>query len=227
MKKDLLFLKRYILFLVLSGLTTQLSAEITQIRWGSSNTPLTGLTITWSNISTADSIDWGYTTTFEKPSALGIKRAGYTTASFFKFVFPGTVNASSTIYYKLYDSSTKTWTAQKTFATAKAENSVKFSFSTIGDSRNNTAMFTTVSNLLTAKKPDLVLYSGDITDAGNSASEYNAWFSAGTNFLENNVVYHAQGNHDASNTAWFTNMFEFPAATGTKLYNYTRYGVKF
>ena len=91
-------MKKKLLFLLLSGLALQLGATINQIRWGSSNTPLTGLTITWSNTGAADSIDWGYMPTYEKPSAIGIKRAGYSTASYFKFVFPGTVTASATIY---------------------------------------------------------------------------------------------------------------------------------
>ncbi len=217
-------MKKKLLFLVLSGLTFQLSATISQIRWGSSNTPLTGLTITWSNTGTQDSIDWGYTTAYEKPSAAGIKRAGYSTASYFKFVFPGTVTANTTLYYKLFDSNTKTWIPQKTFVTAKAENAVKFSFSALGDCRDDMAMLTKVSNLVVSKKPDLVLFSGDLTLSGNNANQYDAFFTAASNFLANSVVYHAQGNHDAGSTPWFTNMFDLPVTSGSNLYSAVKYG---
>ncbi|HEY4799725.1 MAG TPA: T9SS type A sorting domain-containing protein [Bacteroidia bacterium] len=216
--------KNLFLLLMLAGSFSCLHATINQIRWGSTGDPLTGLTVTWSNNGAADSIKWGYTTSFEKGKFIGTKRAGYTSGiSFFKYVFP-TVTASTTIYYELYDSGTHAWSAQKTFTTSAAVNSTTFSFAALGDCRDYPATLTTISNLVSTRKPALALFNGDLTLLGNSASEYDAFFTAATNFLANSVVYHAEGNHDAASPSMFSNLWDLPVTGGTNLYYSTRYG---
>ena len=106
-------MKKIVLLLFFAGIVFQANATVGQIRWGSTGDPLNGLTITWSNSGTADSVKWGYTTSFGKGKFPGTKRAGYSTNSFFKYTFP-TVTASSVLYYELYDSGAKTWGSQQT-----------------------------------------------------------------------------------------------------------------
>ncbi|MCX6291625.1 MAG: metallophosphoesterase [Bacteroidetes bacterium] len=200
------------------------NATINQIRWGSSAGPFTGLTVTWSNNGTADSIRWGYTTAFEQGIFSGTRRNGYASGIyFFKYQFP-VVTANTTLYYQLFNSSAQTWTAQKTFHTAPDTASAIYSFAALGDCRDYPTTLTTISNLVTARAPALTLFNGDLTVSGNSTSQYNTFFSAATNFLENNLVYHAEGNHDAGSTSLFSNLWDLPQTNGTNLYYAVRYG---
>jgi hypothetical protein len=217
-------MKKHLLLLLVAGSAFRLTAAPGQIRWGSGGDPITGLTITWSNNGTADSIKWGYTMAFEKGKFGSIKRTGYNTGvSFFKFVF-GTVSPSSTIYYELFDSGAKSWGAQQTFATAPPSTSSSFSFCALGDCRDDLNVLQTVSNLASARKTALTVFNGDLTYDGNVASEYDDFFSYASNFLANNVVYHAQGNHDAGSTPMYQNMFDLPSTGGSNLYYSFRYG---
>jgi hypothetical protein len=218
-------MKRFLLLLIVCHFFNA-NAAIKQIRWGSSGDPLNGLTITWSNNGIADKIAWGYTNTFEKGEFTAIKRAGYTSGiSFFKYVFP-TVTASTTIYYKLYDSQSSSWTAEKTFGTAPPSNTTNFTFCALGDSRANvTTIWKQVADQADKKKVALSVYNGDVTSSGNSASEYDTWFTSAEAYLANNVIYHALGNHDTPNAATFyQNIFELPKANNTNLYYATKYG---
>ncbi len=217
--------KKLSLFLFIVIFVAHVNAAIKHIRWGSSGNPLNGLTITWSNAGTLDSIRWGYTASYEKGGFAATKRTGYTSGiSFHKYVFPSPVNSSSTIYYKLYDSGTQTWTAQKTYATAPAENSYTYSFCALGDSRSNvTTVWPQVSSKAIAKNPSFCLFNGDITDSGSSTTEYNAWFDNGASLIEKSVIFHAHGNHDAGNTSMYKNIYDLPQTNGSNLYYAVRY----
>lgn len=202
----------------------QAKSAVNQIRWGSIGDPLNGLTITWSNNGAADSIKWGYTSSFEKGPFIGAKRSGYASgSSFFKYVFP-TVNPSAALYYEIYDSGTHNWGTQQIFTTSQAINSTTFSFAALGDCRDYPATLTTISNLVSARKPALTLFNGDLTANGNSTPQYNTFFSAASNFLANNLVYHAEGNHDASSPSLFSNLWDLPVTNGTNLHYAIRYG---
>src|SRR6185295_10296231 len=122
--------KLYAFAIFITTLSLQLHAQVKHIRWGTNTNPLKDLVITWRNTGTTDSIKWGYTTALEKGSAIGVRRTGYS-GNFFNYAF-ATVNPSSSIYYKIYDSGTKTWGAQKQFRTAPDESKKEFSFAGIG-----------------------------------------------------------------------------------------------
>ena len=47
------------------------------IHWGTTGNTLNGLTITWDNQTTNDSLRWGYTTNYEKGTFPGIRRNNY------------------------------------------------------------------------------------------------------------------------------------------------------
>jgi hypothetical protein len=216
-------MKKTLVLLFLIGSFCQLKATVGQIRWGSSGDPLNGLTVTWSNTGAADSVKWGYTTAFEKGKFIGIKRAGYTTASFFRYVFP-TVTPSTVIYYSIYDSGAHTWGTQQTFTTSPPLNSTTFTFCALGDCRDVPATLTAISNLVSARKPALTLFNGDLTLSGNNASQLTTFFTSASNFLANNIVYHAEGNHDAASPSTFSNLFDLPITSGTNLYYAVKYG---
>jgi hypothetical protein len=217
-------MKKIILLLAIIAGTYSVKAAINQIRWGSSGDPLNGLTVTWSNNGLTDSVKWGYTTSFEKGSFAGTKRSGYSAGiSFFKYQFP-TVTPSSVLYYKFYDSNSGSWGSQKTFTTAPPLNSTSFTFCSLGDCRDFPATLTTISNLVSARTPALTLFNGDLTLSGTSASQYNTFFTAASNFLANNLVYHAEGNHDAASPSTFSNLWDLPVTNGSNLYYATKYG---
>jgi hypothetical protein len=212
MKKSLLSL----LFITFSIINTQ--ATISQIRWGTTGDPLNGLTVTWSNTGTKDSIKWGYTTSYEKGKFVSTSRTGYTSGTlFFKYTFP-TVTGSSTIYYALYDSKAKTWGSQMTFKTAPLASANNFSFCAMGDCRDVPSELTKVSNLGSAQNPSFCLFNGDLTVDGNSASEYNTFFTAAANYLQNNLNLQAEGNHDYADESMFSNLWDLPTTHGQNLY---------
>lgn len=203
-----------LLFLISS---LYVNAQVKHIRWGTNKNPLSDLVITWRSTGTADSIEWGYTNYLEKGASSGIKRAGYSD-NFYNFVFT-TVEPSTYIYYKIYDSSKKTWSSLKSFRTAPNENAKTFSFAGIGDSRDGMAAWTKVSNQANGKyKTDFTVFNGDIVADASVKSQWDSWFDAGSAYLENNLVLHALGNHDAKGTSTFLNNFESPVVSNQSLY---------
>lgn len=214
--------KIYILALSLLAFSLHTLAQVKHIRWGTNTSPLKDLTITWRNTGTTDSIQWGYTTGLEKNRITGVKRAGYS-GNFFNYNF-GTVRPSSIIYYKIYDSSTKKWGSLKQFKTAPDEQKNDFSFAGIGDSRDGMSAWTKVSNQANGRyKTDFTVFNGDIVADASVASQWDSWFNAGSAYLENNLVLHALGNHDAKGTPTFLNNFESPVVNGQSLYYAVRY----
>ena len=208
--------------LLLSMLCFQNIKAINNIRWGSNDSPLHGLTITWSNSGSNDSIKWGYTSSLEKGSSLGLKRNGYS-GSFFKCTFPD-VTANSTLYYQLYDSKTSSWSALKIFKTAPPADTKNFSFLAMGDSRDGLNTWNKVSNLGAAKKTNFTIFNGDIVANGGNGGQWDSWFNQGANFLGNNIVYHSLGNHDAASVPTFLNNFELPKGETSSLYYSFTYG---
>lgn len=215
-------MKKKLFLLLCFAFSLSVFGAIKHIRWGSSGDPLNGLTITWRNNSSSDSIKWGYTNAFEKGSFAGTRRNGYE-EFFFNYTFP-IVTPSSTIFYKLYDSGSHSWGAEKTFSTAKNSDTQNFSFTALGDSRNGLTVWNQVSNLTNDRNSDLSLFMGDIVDDGGSSSNWNNWLNNGVAFLENNVVYHTLGNHEANSTQTYQNIFELPKVNGSNLYYSFTYG---
>lgn len=211
--------------LSLEGNTGAVAAAIKHIRWGSSKNPLEGLAVTWRNTGTADKIKWGYTTAYEQGEFNGVMRTGYAD-KFFKYTFP-TVTASATVYYQLYDSQNGVWTAQKTYKTAPPLNTTNFSFLAIGDSRSGMSIWNQVSNLAHSKNAAFTIFNGDIVNNGGSNADWDSWFDNGKTFVDNNLVFHSLGNHDAASVPAYQNNFELPKSvptTGTTLYYAVEYG---
>lgn len=203
----------------------------TSIRWGTTKNPLEGLTVAWTNTTaaTTDQIKWGYTTSYEKGNFNVASRVGYSAATnkFFSFAFPEVLTPDSVIYYSIYNSVTSTWSAQKTYETAPPLDTTTFSFAAVGDSRTNVSVWNTISALINSKNPDFVTFNGDIVDTGNSNSQWDAWFNNGPNLINNKLILHAQGNHDATGSAtYYQNIFDLPKnnPATTELYYSVDYG---
>ncbi len=196
---------------------------IKDIRWGSSGGPLTGLTITWSNSISKDSIKWGYNNTFEQGTFPAASRAGNGGGFFLKYVI-ASASPSSTIYYKLFDSSNNTWGSQKTFKTAPPANTTAFSFLAMGDSRSGMSVWNQVSTLANSKAADFTIFNGDVVNSGSSLSDWTNWFSNGSQFINNNLIYHSMGNHETSSVPYYQNTFDLPQTNGSNLYYSFTYG---
>ncbi|MCX6232449.1 MAG: metallophosphoesterase [Bacteroidetes bacterium] len=198
------------------------SRAIQQIRWGSSADPLHGLCITWQNAGISDSIQWGYTPLMEAGRFKGIQRSGYTD-NFFSYTFP-TVTPNASIYYILYDSGSNSWSPQLIFKTAPPFSTSAFSFLAMADSRNGMAVWTQITNLANAKNTDFTIFTGDITGDATDNLQWDDWFNSSAIFLQNNIVYFCEGNHEANDTAKFQNNFTMPMANGSKLHYSFSYG---
>ncbi len=215
--------KLFLATLALAGCISSVQA-IKDIRWGSSGNPLTGLTVTWNNTGTADSISWGYSSSFEQGKSLAVKRAGNASGqNFFKYVF-ATVTPNATINYKLYDSNTHTWGTAMTYQTAPPVNTNSFCFLGIGDSRDNMTVWGQIATQALAKNADFAIFNGDIVASGGTTSLWDSWFTSGKQFLQNTLVYHSMGNHDATSVPFYKNTFDLPQVSGSNLYYSFTYG---
>ena len=214
-------MKKIAIILVLITLGMHCIA-IQQIRWGSSGDPLNGLTITWRNTGTHDSIRWGYTSSMDNGTFAGVRRNGYTNY-FFNYTFPSVVS-DSTIYYKLFDSGTSSWGPQLTFKTAPPIDAATFSFLALGDSRSNMATWGQIATRCNSKHANFSIFTGDLVKSGASNTDWNSWFDNGAQYLQDNLVYYCIGNHDATDTAKFVNNFTMPMASNTKLHYSFTYG---
>ncbi|MEI7981514.1 MAG: metallophosphoesterase [Bacteroidota bacterium] len=197
-------------------------SAIQQIRWGSTSDPLNGLTITWRNTGTHDSIQWGYTSSMTNGTFAGVRRNGYTNY-FFNYTFPS-VTPNSTIYYQLFDSGSGSWDSQLTYITAPPVESTNFSFLALGDSRTNMGTWNQISTLCNSKHADFTIFTGDLVASGASNSNWDNWFNNATQYLRNNLSYYCIGNHDASDTVKFENNFTLPMVSNTKLHYFFSYG---
>jgi hypothetical protein len=171
-----------------------LVSGIDHIRWGSTNNPLNGVTISWRSKGTSDKIRWGYTNQFEKGVRPAETDSDYVGGSnkheyVFESLFP-----SSIIYYRLYDSSDSSWTKFKTFKTARDPLNNHLKFTAGGDSRTNVNDWGIVSGAI--EVCDFSLYLGDLTASGVLDQAWEDWYSYGYKFIPDNLIFFTRGGHD-------------------------------
>ncbi|NOR46329.1 MAG: hypothetical protein GQ534_12145 [Candidatus Delongbacteria bacterium] len=163
------------------------------IRWGSSDSPLDGLTVTWRSVGSADKIKWGYTTDLLQGEFTASTHAGYE-ENFHDYNF-GTVTPASIIYYQIWDSANSEYGNIKQFNTAPAETD-PYTILAMGDSRTNAASWTSVANAANIHDAAAVVFTSDIVNDGSVFSDWNAWFNAGESFIADKLIYHSTGNHE-------------------------------
>ncbi|MCK4921017.1 MAG: Ig-like domain-containing protein, partial [Bacteroidales bacterium] len=171
--------------------------NISQVRFGSTGDPLNGLTVTWNNSGTSDSIAWGYTANHLEGSFAGSIRENKFGIPVFDYTFPS-LSAGSTIHYALFDSKDSKWTEERTFKTASDASNNKFSFTVLGDSRTYPDQWQIISEA--ALDTDFTLFMGDIMEDGAIKSDWDDWFEYGKEFIAREPVYHCIGNHDEDNS---------------------------
>jgi hypothetical protein len=204
------------------ALVSYAGAATQYIRWGTSNDFLNGLTVTWNGSGTADSIQWGYTNAFEKGKFIAVKRAATPiTGSIFHYDFGSNITPAATIYYKIKDSQAGTWGAEKTKTTVPAAtvDGVNFTFCAAGDSRDGGSNWTNIANKMAAHNPLCVVFNGDLTPNGTSGAEWTTWFTGANALNEKTPMFHAQGNHETSSSAYL-NQFNLPKNGNNTDYSY-------
>ncbi len=200
------------------------TSTIKDIRWGSQNDPINGLTVTWTNAGLNDLIQWGYTTNLELGTFPGIKRNGNALNSYFtKYTFPS-VQTNSTIYYKLFDSNINVWSETYSYKTAPPINTESFCFLGVGDSRSGMETWAQIATLAHSKDADFTIYNGDIVSNAELDSDWDKWFLNGKKYIQNNLIYHSMGNHDEGTSNKYSNTLELPQTNGTNLYYSFNYG---
>lgn len=184
MKKELLF--------ILCILYVQLLFSQQHIHWGSTNDPLNGLVVSWQSMEASQQIKWGYTTSYEQGTYLGVQRSDYS-GYLYDYAFP-TVNESSTIHYSILMNGV--WTSDKTFQTSVDPSSTHFTFIAGGDSRSRMDDWETAANKLATETVDFHLFMGDHINSGTSTTDWSNWYEYGAGYLEKNLIYHTGGNHE-------------------------------
>lgn len=219
-------MKKYLFILILAAFACSTGAQsIKHIRFGSNSDPLNGLTITWQGKGTADKIQWGYTSVCKMGEFSGIMRPGYAD-NLFDHSFPS-LKANAVIYYKIYDSYDRAWTAIKKFKTASPVATKNYSFIAFGDSRSFPADWKKTSDAANTRDADMVLFTGDAVNDGSDDADWDNWFDYGRSFLENKLVYYTIGNCEIRNngTAKYINNFIMPInPSRSKLYYSFNYG---
>ncbi len=179
--------------------------SVERIRFGSTNTPLDGVTITWNSPNTENMIRWGYTPDYEQGSFSGSPRDDELGGYLYDYTFPQ-FSPSATIHYSIYDGNS--WTPDKTFQTSVDTQSTNFTFIVGGDVQHNKDLWKHISDNVVAYNTDIdfVLSTGDKTDAGVPLKD---WFDYGKNYIDGYVVYSTFGNHDYPYNRYF-NQFVQP-----------------
>ncbi|MCG8701053.1 MAG: metallophosphoesterase [Bacteroidales bacterium] len=183
-----------LLYACFSGNNTD--PDFGNFHFSSTNTPLSGTTINWSNTTTGiDKIKWGYTASYEKGEFEGVKTSNYGSGYMFSYTFP-TLNSNHNIHYRVFNSKSGLWTDDRTFKTSVDTTDTIFSFIAAGDSRTHIDNWKRVSNNMS--NVDFVIFTGDIVNNGNIGVDWEMWYANGKNMNKNMVVYHSYGNHDGS-----------------------------
>ncbi len=228
MKNKNLIITYSLLFVMLVINIKPASAQTAYIHMGTSVDLLNGVTVTWNGQGAADSIKWGYLPSYEKGRFLAVSRISVTlTGKWFSYSFGNGIIPSATIYYQIKDSKTATWGAQQRYHTVAAIPSdtatANFSFAAAGDSRDGGNEFTTIANSIYAKNPDFVQFAGDLTAAGDMASEWTTWFNSVDSLAGNKIMFQVEGNHDAKAPNTYLNNFDLPTNGDGSDYNFYSY----
>lgn len=212
----------FILLILAFGML--LNASTSHIRWGSKDSPLDGLTITWRSSNTGDKIQWGYTTSFEQGEFTPTTYAGYID-NFNDYTFPA-VTPNSTILYQIYDADAGSYGSTQTFDTAPVDGE-PYTIIAMGDSRDNITDWQDIANAVNIHDAAAVLFSGDIVGDGSVNNDWDDWFDYGVNIIKDKLFYHTIGNHETYGggvTKYLNNYVMPDAETGTELYYAFEYG---
>jgi hypothetical protein len=199
---------KYGFFVILQFCSLAFS-EVSQIHFGTTKTLQDGLTITWSNTGTHDSIKWGLSNSSLNTRYAGIPRH-FNLKNIFDYTFPE-LPQDTTIYYSIYDSNLNQWTINKTFHTSNNYKTNRFTFTAMGDSRTSFDDWKTISNAVLPS--DFTLFMGDIVTSGGNLNDWDNWLNYGEEFLSNNLVYHTLGNHELNGDEQalnYQNLFVLP-----------------
>jgi N-acetylneuraminic acid mutarotase len=167
--------------------------NISQVRFGSTGDPLNGITVTWKNSGTSDSIAWGHAANLEEGVFGGFMRENKFGVTLFDYTFPP-LTAGTTIHYALFDSKDSRWTEKRTFHTASDPANNRFSFTAMGDSRTIPIYWQIISEA--TLDTDFTLFLGNIVENGRNVEEWNDYFEYGTEFIARELVYYCYGQHD-------------------------------
>lgn len=188
-------------------LTVSSVCAVEHVRWSSRNTPLNGLTVSWSSDEESNTIRWGVTPRYEKGSFKPGREDNYREGKYvFSYTFPSPLDPATTLYYEILEKGRVV--VAKMFRTASTDDgSSKFSFIVGGDSRSKykytePVAWGGVASVLKTLRPDFWLYSGDIAYYGglegnrDGKLHYDNWYEYGEEFIESALIYHCYGNHD-------------------------------
>lgn len=102
------------------------------------------------------------------------------------------------------------WSALSTFHTAPAKGSAStITVGVLGDSRGNFGKWGTIAQALAAATPDVIFFSGDAVDFGQSQKEWDQFFTQGAPLLSKIAIVSAHGNHE-SNAVHFYSQYAQP-----------------
>lgn len=197
-------MKKVYIFLSAIFITGQMLSGQSKFHWTSKGNPLNGLTLSWASKGTADTIRWGYTSSFEQGKFPGKRKPNYS-GYLYDYNFP-VVNHSSVIHYSILKDNV--WIPEKTFLTSADTASAKFSFIAGGDSRTNINDWDAAAKKMDSDSADFMLFLGDHIASGADTAQWTSWFLTGAKFLENNLIYHTAGNHEYGSI--YLNQFDMP-----------------
>lgn len=200
------------IFMLLS-LSLDAFGVVDHIRFGSTNTPLEGVTVTWRGYYSHCTIKWGYTTEYEQETGKTVEgRMEFGDRNYFLYDYtfrPLPLKPSTVIHFAFQETTGKydcleyrgNWTKDYTFRTSTDVKSEQFTFIAGGDSRGDPGDFNMekwgeVAEVMKNTTADFYLYMGDIALQGGDKLLWESWYKAGKNFLSRKLIYHSAGNHE-------------------------------
>ena len=235
--------KRWIILMcMVTVFFIRIDAEIDHIHFGSQNSPLQGLTVSWRANHNYCNFKWGYASDSEMKQVSIEGRIEFGDKNFylFDYTFPD-LGPSRTLQFAVQEYNgnyecipyTGPWSAVYTFQTASGANANKFTFIAGGDSRSemcDTTMpgWQSVSEVLANTNADFYILGGDLFIQGGDKAKCDLWFEAGKTFLAQKLVYYSAGNHERygdPTLSNFLNQYVLPLnGNFTELYYSFEYG---
>ncbi len=219
--KNIFILKKISYFIFIISIftcinTLELFSFTKAIRFGSNNNTLDSLVITWHSNSSGDHIKWGYTQDYEYGTFTGDSRTYNESDFLVDYKFP-LLNEKSNIYYKIQND--EIWGEELTFETSTSPDSLNFSFTFGGDSRDSLHHWQLISDAI--EKTDFSFNLGDMIDDADIYEEWEGYFEFGSSFITSNLIYTVFGNHEVGDLGLYETLFNYPNnSQGVRYYSF-------
>lgn len=178
--------------------STKLTATPSQIRLGFESSPSTEATVTWRNNAAKGTVEYGTDVLTERVAAYSRQyEGGYLHHAKLTGLKPQT-------RYRYRCGDGTAWSETHAFSTAPEPGSrAPLHIVAMGDSRTDDDARASVARAALARRPELVLHTGDLVENGHRQQQWDQWFGTMQPLLSGAPLLVAIGNHEGGSPLYF------------------------